>query len=439
MKAIAFYSVLLYYNYMKNFLYFLLKILCWLPFVLLFPTRVIGRKKLPKGKCIFVANHQSGLDPCVFIIYFGRKMNFLAKQELFRSKFSSGFFKCMGAIPTDRKNVGLDTIKQALNVLNKNGTLALFPEGTRRKISLEEGAALKNGAAMFALKTGAAIVPMYFKKKPGLFRFNTLKIGDALDLSAFAERKATRENIASVGKLIEANLLELKNSFTKKKGVPKTNALKYSDKQKIKLVKADYNAIANKYAESYSSTEKYKDFVDNYLGGLNSGKKLLDLCCGAGNWTDYFHQMGYDACGMDFSQNLLKIAKERNARINFMCADIIKAKFPAQLDGVFCKNGLFHLPPKAMERVICKVYNSLKDCGKFCVIMVSDEGKDFGEQVFEEELDDKREIYYNYVSEDKLKQLLLSAGFKHISSRQADASSVGAGSDKGVIMLVAEK
>ena len=126
------------------------------------------------------------------------------------------FLRHMGGIPVDRSNVGLSTIKESLKILNDDKRLVIFPEGTRKKISLEEGDALKNGAAMFALKSGSKIVPMYFVKKPALFRFNKLVIGEPIDLTEFEGQKATKENIELVGEKIKNAMYDLKQANQKR-------------------------------------------------------------------------------------------------------------------------------------------------------------------------------------------------------------------------------
>ena len=183
----------------------------------MFPTRVKGRKNLSKGKAIMVCNHQSNLDPMLISLLIWKQPYFLAKQELFKNKFLSKFFLHIGAIPVNRSNVGVSTIKDVLKTLNKEKRVVIFPEGTRKKLSLEESESLKNGAAMFALKSQSNVIPMYFTKKPGFLRFTKLVIGEPINLEKYHNEKSTRENIAIVGEEIKNAMLELKNLNTREK------------------------------------------------------------------------------------------------------------------------------------------------------------------------------------------------------------------------------
>ena len=69
------------------------------------------------------------------------------------------FFKWMGCIKvlSDEKNP--DAKNEAIELLNNNGVLGIFPEGTRNKVDDKLGE-FKFGAVSLASKTGAFIVPV---------------------------------------------------------------------------------------------------------------------------------------------------------------------------------------------------------------------------------------------------------------------------------------
>ncbi len=196
-----------------NILYWVLKVITWLPVRILYPMRVKNRKNFIKGKSIVVGNHQSNADPILIWSLFWRPMNYMAKKELFSPKVLGWFMRKMNCISVDRTEVDLSSIKAGLRVLNNGKTLVIFPEGTRKEDSFAED--IKNGTAMFALKTSAPIVPMYFVKKPSIFRFNTLVIGDPIYLSDEVLSDKSKENIVRVSALIEEKMLEMKNIYCK--------------------------------------------------------------------------------------------------------------------------------------------------------------------------------------------------------------------------------
>ena len=52
-------------------------------------------------------------------------------------------------------------------------------------------------------------------------------------------------------------------------------------------------------------------------------KASLDLACGTGVLCEILHGQGIDASGMDFSEGMIEIAKQRNPEIFYEVADMI--------------------------------------------------------------------------------------------------------------------
>lgn len=184
------------------FFYFM-KILVFLPLYLLFPTKFYGRKNLPKGKVILISNHKSNADALILVNRIWRVQHVLAKKELFKNKLLGAAFKGMKAIPVDREKVEISTIKQCLRVLKNNKILTIFPEGTRNK-GTADLLELKQGANLFALKSAAPIVPVWFSKKPSIFKFNKVTFGEPFYI--------TKDNYETSNAIIREKLLNLKDN-----------------------------------------------------------------------------------------------------------------------------------------------------------------------------------------------------------------------------------
>lgn len=184
--------------------------------------------------------------------------------------------------------------------------------------------------------------------------------------------------------------------------------MNYTNKEKRKIVQNDYNAIADIYAKRYSKIDYCKSYIDKFVASL-SGKDVLDVGCGAGQITDYLTQKGLNVTGLDFSQELLKIAKQNSPNSKFILADICDYEQETKVDGIITKDTLFHLPNEDLIHVLQKFKRLLKPNGNICIIM--DTPKEIGENIFVEELDNKQQVYYNYLSAEKLKNMLEKTGF----------------------------
>lgn len=120
--------------------------------------RVEGQEYVPPfGPLIVVANHLSNLDPPLLAVSIPRRLHFVAKRTLFR--FGLGIFlRAYGAYPVDRDGADTPAMLWALRLLQRDGTLVVFPEGHRNpRGGMRRG---QPGLALLALKSQAPILPV---------------------------------------------------------------------------------------------------------------------------------------------------------------------------------------------------------------------------------------------------------------------------------------
>ncbi|AIQ48193.1 acyl-phosphate glycerol 3-phosphate acyltransferase [Paenibacillus sp. FSL R7-0273] len=151
-------------------------------YAILFPLKIVGRENVPKeGGVLLCANHISLLDPMTIGIKLERQVKYMAKAELFAVPVLGWLIGKLGAFPVKRGGVSKESIKTALNTLRGGHVMGIFPEGTRNS---DTGVA-KKGAASFALRSGAAVVPAAIVGSYKPFRRMTVIYGQPIDLSAF--------------------------------------------------------------------------------------------------------------------------------------------------------------------------------------------------------------------------------------------------------------
>lgn len=184
--------------------------LCF-PFITLFyPTKVVNKKNLPKAKkqnVIVACNHMSNADGPIIDIKFRTRFVFLAKIELFRNKLFGWFLKKFGGIPVDRSKTSLSAIKSVLGAINKKQHICIFPQGTRSKVGEIDESVVKDGIALFSLRTGTPVLPMVILKKPRIFRPNKIIVGELLYPDM--ERAKDRDYFDEFTKLIIAKMNEM--------------------------------------------------------------------------------------------------------------------------------------------------------------------------------------------------------------------------------------
>jgi 1-acyl-sn-glycerol-3-phosphate acyltransferase len=132
---------------------------CRLGTVILFCTRVTGRQHLPKtGGALMLSNHQSHFDPMLVGSASDRRLNYLARQTLFRFPPLRWLINSVDAIPIDREGTGLGGLKETLKRLKRAELVLIFPEGTRTRDG--EVASLKPGFVALARRAGVPLLPV---------------------------------------------------------------------------------------------------------------------------------------------------------------------------------------------------------------------------------------------------------------------------------------
>ncbi|MDE6840755.1 MAG: methyltransferase domain-containing protein [Oscillospiraceae bacterium] len=109
-------------------------------------------------------------------------------------------------------------------------------------------------------------------------------------------------------------------------------------------VREYYDKTAAEWAENGYKDGADLPCLDEFLSLLPPGGRVLDLCCGAGYETGRIRARGFEALGLDFSGESLKIARQRNPGISFFQGDMLEdyARVGA-VDGVLLSAGLVHV------------------------------------------------------------------------------------------------
>lgn len=133
-------------------------------FNFIFKPTYIGLENIPKeGKCILVGNHTSNLDCLLLISSTKRTIHFLAKDSLIKG-FKKIVFQNMGIIPVNRKIHDKNALNSAIDILNENKVIGIFPEGTINKTD-DIIMPFKIGAVKMASTTNSTLVPFTIKNK----------------------------------------------------------------------------------------------------------------------------------------------------------------------------------------------------------------------------------------------------------------------------------
>ncbi len=173
----------------ENHFYRAVRGLAWAICKVVFPWQAEGTENIPaEGPVLLCSNHVSLVDPVLLACSFPRRVTFLAKKELFSTRFTDWFFRSLGMVPVDRGASDIQALRVCLGVLNEGGLLGIFPQGHRYR--QDEYRQLQNGAAMMALRSRATVVPVHVSAPLRAFRKTRIRFGQAIDLSDLTRANA---------------------------------------------------------------------------------------------------------------------------------------------------------------------------------------------------------------------------------------------------------
>ena len=146
-------------------------------------------------------------------------------------------------------------------------------------------------------------------------------------------------------------------------------------------------------------------------------KSSLDLGCGTGVLCEILHEQGVEASGMDFSEGMIAIAKERNPEIFYEVADMLTYRPNKSFDLVTCTgDALNHIMKlENIEKIFENVYAYLKEGGYFIFDILNEKEVPMEEPIdldFSEEVKAQFMITHDSEGHVNLKTTVFENGLK---------------------------
>jgi 1-acyl-sn-glycerol-3-phosphate acyltransferase len=127
----------------------------------------------PHQAYVFVANHQSTIDPPALFALLGKNVGALAKKELSRFPIFGQGMPLAHIIPIDRSNheAAIASTRRGAEALREGHSLMAFPEGTRTIDGRVKP--FKRGVFFMAIEAGVPVVPVVINDTRQLMRKGT--------------------------------------------------------------------------------------------------------------------------------------------------------------------------------------------------------------------------------------------------------------------------
>lgn len=151
--------------------------------------KVYDKEKLPEEDGYVLACTHTGWVDILWlgISIYPTQIHYMAKKELFKTKFLNWLMRGLNAFPVDRDNPGPSAIKTPMRLIKDGKVVGIFPSGTRTT----EDVPLKRGAVTIAMYAKSPIVPAAYvgpnnfkellrRKKPRIIFGDPLYLNDEL-------------------------------------------------------------------------------------------------------------------------------------------------------------------------------------------------------------------------------------------------------------------
>jgi ubiquinone/menaquinone biosynthesis C-methylase UbiE len=170
-----------------------------------------------------------------------------------------------------------------------------------------------------------------------------------------------------------------------------------------------YNRIAADYNDDHEADTWDDDFRVAFCSLLPAHARILDLGCGPGTDSKLLVESGLTVTGFDLSDELLKIAANKNPSVEFIQGDMRKLPLSDNsFDGVFAKASLLHIPKSDMPMVLKEIKRVVIPEG---IVHIAIKGGE-GEQIeTENKFGYTYKRFFSYWQAELFSELLAKEGF----------------------------
>jgi ubiquinone/menaquinone biosynthesis C-methylase UbiE len=183
------------------------------------------------------------------------------------------------------------------------------------------------------------------------------------------------------------------------------------------VTKNTYDKIAGLYAERGSSRGLDTKYADIFIEKLRGkGNRILDIGCADGKYSKYFASKGFQVTGVDFSPEMINLARRNVPETRFLEMDMLNLKIDDKFDGILAAASLLHVQRNDIEKVLRLFFKLLSSSGELYISII--EGNN--EILVQTSAGIKGERLFVYFSKIEIKSLLEKVGFKEIEINEQE-------------------
>ncbi len=166
--------------------------------------------------------------------------------------------------------------------------------------------------------------------------------------------------------------------------------------KKLETIKT-YRESAKALADKFDGLgARVADIEETFAAIHKEHPSVLEIGCGNGRDAAEILKRTNGYLGVDVSEELIKLAKEKNPQGNFVVADIEDYSFPKDIDAIFAFASLIHVPKESLKKIFADGREALNPGGVFRLSMK--QAPEYSETTKNDEFGTR--TYYLYSKED---------------------------------------
>ena len=139
--------------------------------------------------------------------------------------------------------------------------------------------------------------------------------------------------------------------------------------QNLCRIEAAYDAVAEEYAETFSSEHEKKpkdrEMLLRFSREVGDRRPIWDLGCGPGHTTRFLKDLGIDVSGLDLSEKLLEQARRRHPGIIFRKGNLLGLDLDdGSTAGITSFYAMVHFTKEQVEKAFSEIFRVLQPGGQ---------------------------------------------------------------------------
>lgn len=176
------------------------------------------------------------------------------------------------------------------------------------------------------------------------------------------------------------------------------------------LTLQSYEGSAAEYADKTASLHP-SEMGKKFMSLLPSKGRVLDVGCGPGRDAKIFSDKGFDVVGIDFSSQMIELAKKTAPKAKFVVMDLHKLDFPPNsFDGIWASACFLHISKRHLLAILSTLATLLVPGG----ILYFSVKQGIGEQLSQDSRYDNANKFWSFFEEVEWIDLLKQASFEII-------------------------